>query len=285
MLRMFIQWIGERQPTWDDVAKRLAQQTGEGGYGLPREVASQVGAAPRAGDDTLDTSVNNIEMRIQPGLFPVLRPGQTVKFPTPASPNTMYQPFVTEQLKRIAAGVGLDLATISRWYGDTNFSAQKQAKLDIYAETDPIQNIFIRKVLYRIRNQFIEMALMEKRLYATGYYEHDSWKAAYRSTNWKGPAKYSVEPVKDATASVKLQENNLESPQSYFNRRGEDMGEVYAEIADAKEAREKMGIEKEEPEVPVVPGVKPVQPKTKPKKKDEGSNGASVKGNRRIFEI
>tara|TARA_Y100000310_G_scaffold265257_1_gene276191 strand:+ start:3651 stop:5267 length:1617 start_codon:yes stop_codon:yes gene_type:complete len=257
----------------------VVEQTGEGGYGLPSEVARQVGAAQATSDTTTDTTTNNIEMRVQPGLFPVLRPGQQIKWPTPATPNTMYGPFVTEQLKRIAAGVGMDLATVSRWYGDTNFSAQKMAKLDVYAETDPIQNVLIKKVLYRIRNTFIEMALMEKRLKAVGYFEHDSWKEAYRSTNWQGPAKQSVEPLKDAMASIKLQEANLESPDTYFNRRGENRDDVYSEIQDAKEDRKARGIEVEKP---VVKNPNAPLPN---KNKGEGTNGNDVKNNRRIFSL
>lgn len=230
----------------------VVEQDATGGFGLPETVARQVGAVPPTSDSS-DTSLNSINVNIQPGLFPVMNPGQTIKFPTPGTPNTMYQPFVQEQLKRVAAGIGLDIATVARWYGDTNFSAQKQAKLDIYAETDPVQSILIDKVLFRIRNEFIEFAIKEGRLKAVGYFETYTWKDAYRTTNWQGPPKSSVEPLKDASAVEKLMSLNLLSPQKYFNERGTTIEEVYAELEEAKKLRKQHGLEEEEVnKIPVV---------------------------------
>ena len=230
----------------------IVEQEATGGFGLPGNVARQIGAVPPATEAvSTDTTANSIEVNIQPGLFPVLNPGQTIRFPTPATPNTMYSPFVQEQLKRIAAGVGLDIATISRWYGDTNFSAQKQAKLDAYAETDPIQSMLIIKVLTRIRNLFIEFAIKEGRLKAVGYYETYTWREAYRTTNWQGPAKPSVEPYKDAKAAETLMNLGLLTPQTYFNERGLEIREVYAEYEEAKKLQEKHGLDFEKKPTPV----------------------------------
>ena len=257
----------------------IVEQQATGGFGLPENVARQIGAVSPAGEEAAtDTTANNIEVNIQPGLMPVLNPGQTIKFPTPATPNTMYEPFVSEQLKRIAAGVGLDIATISRWYGDTNFSAQKQAKLDIYAETDPIQSIFIIKVLTRIRNMFIEFAIKEGRLKAVGYEETYTWRDAYRTTNWQGPARPSVEPVKDATAAEKLMNKGLLSPQQYFNERGMEMRDVYAELEEAKKLQEKHGLDFE-------PKLPPVARNGNPRdERKPGSNGKDKKFSDRFSE-
>ncbi len=257
----------------------IVEQQASGGFGLPENVARQIGAVPPAGESAAtDTTANNIEVNIQPGLMPVLNPGQTIKFPTPATPNTMYEPFVSEQLKRIAAGVGLDIATISRWYGNTNFSAQKQAKLDIFAETDPIQSTLIIKVLTRIRNTFIEFAIKEGRLKAVGYEETYTWKAAYRTTNWQGPARPSVEPLKDAAAAEKLIDKGLLSPQQFFNERGMEMRDVYAELEEAKKLQKKHGLDFEPKPVPVVENGNP-RSKEKP-----GNNGKDKKFTDRFQE-
>ena len=230
----------------------IVEQEATGGFGLPENVARQIGAVPPSTEAvSTDTSANNIEVLIQPGLMPVLNPGQSIKFPTPATPNTMYQPFVMEQLKRISAGIGLDLATVARWYAEGNFSSQRQAKLELYAETDPLQKLYIHKVLTRIRNEFIEIAIKEGRLKATGYSNSPRWKDAYRTTNWQGPPKPSIDAFKDAVAARELMNLGLLSPQQYFNERGMEIRDVYAELEEAKKLRKKHGLEIDETKVPV----------------------------------
>ncbi|HUT60760.1 MAG TPA: phage portal protein [Phycisphaerae bacterium] len=198
---------------------------------LPGVVAARLSAARPGGQPSEAELAGRIEIAVQSGMFAVLKPGQKPHFPNVASPDTMYPPFVLEQLKRISAGTGLDLTTVARWYADGNFSSQRQAKLDMWAEVDWIQDIlFIHKAMRRIRRRFVELNILEGRLRATGYAESQRWRTAYLTTNWQGPPKHTIDEIKDQAAWSMKFKNLIGSPQEYCNEQGKDIRDVLAEI-------------------------------------------------------
>ena len=245
----------------------FVEQEQPGNAFTPLQIAKTVGAATPSGESD---STNELQVRIEPGLFPFLKPGQRVTFPPPQTPNTQYPPFVLEQLKRIAAGTGLDLATMVRWYADGNFSSPRQDKLEIYAETDPIQQIyFINKTMRRIRRRFIEQCILEGRLEASGYFENERWRNAYLRTNWKGPPKPSIDRAKDAAGTKLLMSMGLLSPQDWANEQWLEIRDIYAEIAEARQMRKDFGID--DLIDPTFGKVDPREPR--PDKKHPGDNG------------
>ena len=165
----------------------------------------------------------------------MLKPGQEPMLPTPGSPDTMYPPFVLEQLKGISAGTGLDFATVCRWYSEGNFSSQRQAKLDIWAEVDWIQDLlFISKILRADREQFIELCIREGMLKATGFFEDatGAWRRAYLQTNWQGPPRHSIDEIKDEAAWDMKIKAGRGSVQDYCNVHGKSMEQVLSELAE-----------------------------------------------------
>jgi len=217
------------------------EQSGPAPAQLPSAVAKALGAQPPATTTSEDDGV--VRLNLTPGVFPVLKPGMKPNFPTPATPDTMYPPFVAEHLKGIAAGTGLDLATVVRWYADGNFSSQRQAKLDIWAEIDWIQDLlFIQKALRNIRRRFVELAIREGRLSATGFYEQARWRAAYLTTNWQGPPKYSIDEIKDQAAWDMRFRSLRGSPQEYYNEQGKDVRDVLAEWQEFRHLAEEYGL-------------------------------------------
>lgn len=217
------------------------KQTTGGPGSLPPAVAKQLSAAgvPAAGGEA-DTELH---FDIAPGLMPILKAGQEPFFPSPATPDTMYPPFVTEQLKGIAAGTGLDLGTVQRWYGDASFSGAKHVKLDLWAEIDWVQDLlFIQKVLRRVRRRFVELAIRERRIEAPRYWESPSWRAAYLTTNWQGPPRASDDQVKDESAWNMRFRGLRGTFQDYCNERGTDVRDVFAAWQEVLELAEEHGL-------------------------------------------
>jgi len=190
-------------------------------------IRQSIGAAPKTGEND---AAGEMQVRVENGLFPVLTGDRDVVFPPSATPNTVYPQFVAESLKKIAAGTGLDLPVVARWFADGNFNTQRAAALERDAEVETIQDlIFINGGLRWIRELFTEIAVREGKLKATGWRESPRWRSAYLQTNWQGPPKRSVDPLKDQ-AAWDLQYRSLRaSPADYFNETGKDAGEVLAE--------------------------------------------------------
>ncbi len=212
----------------------IKQAVNSGPAKLPDAVARQFGVAPAA--DAGSEQSNELRINLAPGVMPILDPGQEPFFPTPSTPDTMYPPFVTEHLKGISAGAGLDFATVSRWYADANFSAQRQGRLDIFAEIDYIQDVlFIQKICRADRNQWMTLNVLEGRLQAPHYLESAVWRTAYQATNWQGPPRNSIDEIKDEAAWDLKIKSGRASPQEYCNAHGKSLEEVLAEIKEFRQ--------------------------------------------------
>ena len=205
----------------------IKQQAGTGPL-TPAVVARQFSASQQA--EAAADGAGELRINITPGVMPVLKPGQEPYFPAPSVPDTMFPPFVLEQLKGISAGCGLDVATVARWYADGNFSSQRQAKLDVWAEVDWIQDLlFVHKIMRVVRREFVELAIREGRVSATGYDLSDRWRRAYLTTNWQGPPKQSIDEIKDEAAWDMRFKSLRASPQEYCNERSKDPRDVLSE--------------------------------------------------------
>ncbi|HUX17369.1 MAG TPA: phage portal protein [Phycisphaerae bacterium] len=218
----------------------IKQQPGSGPAQIPSVVARQLGTAPAAGGENAE----QLEVQIAPGVWTVLKPGQEPFLPNPATPDSMYPPFVLEHLKGISAGTGLDFTTVCRWYADGNFSSQRQAKLDLMAEIDFIGDVlFVHKICRRDRQRWLDLIVGEGRVSASGYRESDAWRAAYATVNWQGPPRLSIDEIKDEAAWDLRIKAGRASPQEYCNAHGKTIEQVLSEIKEFRDlaARHRCG--------------------------------------------
>ncbi|HUX14822.1 MAG TPA: phage portal protein, partial [Phycisphaerae bacterium] len=208
---------------------------------MPAVVARQLGAnQPAPTPEDIEVRVN-----VAPGLWTVLKPGQKPFMPQPATPDTMYPPFVLEHLKGIAAGTGLDFATVTRWYADGNFSSQRQSKLDLWAEVDWIQDLlFIHKILRADLEEWVTLAVQEGRLPATGFFEDPTgaWRQAYLTTDWQGPPRHSIDEIKDEAAWDMRIKAGRASPQEYCNEHGKSLEQVLSDLAEFRQLAAAQGV-------------------------------------------
>ena len=186
----------------------------------------------------------DLQVRVENGLFPVLRGGRKVTFPTPNNPNSSYPSFVTENLKRICAGTGLDLPTVTRWYAEGNFNTQRKAALELEAETEAIQDQqFINGALRHVRALWTEIAVREGKLIAPKFFTSAAWRAAYLNTNWQGPPQRSVDVIKDQAAWDMKYRSLRGTPQQYCNEQGLDVRDLLSEWHEFRELVEEYDLE------------------------------------------
>lgn len=190
-------------------------------------ITKGIGAKPPTGQaDNPDEML----VRVENGLFPVLRDGRKVTFPAPQTPNSVYPQFLAENLKKIAAGTGLDLPTVTRWYADGNFNTQRKAQLESEAECEAIQDLqFINGALRGIRERWTEIAVRERKIAAPGFFTDARLRAAYLTTNWQGPPVKSVDEIKDQAAWDMKYRSLRGTPQEYCNQNGRDIRDLLSE--------------------------------------------------------
>ena len=194
-----------------------------------------------SGDTGQDANANE-EINFEPGMVHRLRPGENVAFQNPTTPGGEYSPFTRAQYGQIAAGVGLDYATVSRDFSQGNYSSQRQGLIETWGETDPIQALLRDTVLTPIRDEFVTLAIVEGRLDAPGFLSDPAWADAYLACDWQPPPKPWIDPARQAAAIKIALEQRLTTRRAELNRLGEDVREVLRQTADEQALADELGV-------------------------------------------
>jgi lambda family phage portal protein len=185
------------------------------------------GLADPAGDGTAD-------LAMEPGALVPLRPGQDVRFAEPKT-DTAYGEFVRNQLRAIAAGLGLPYEAMSGDYSATNYSSARAALVEHRRRIERLQHGIIVPMLCRpVWERFVRVAVLSGALPARDF-ERD--EGAYLSAEWLPPAFDWVDPGKDVAAEIAAIGAGLKSRTQALAERGYDAERIDAEIA-ADRARE-----------------------------------------------
>lgn len=186
------------------------------------------------------------EWTFEPGMNPQLPPGRDIKFHTPTTPGTTYEPFTLQQLHGIAAGAGLDFATVAKDYRQGSFISLRMGTLERDREIEPLQQLMIDLVLRPIRDEFITLAILEGKLKippGEDFWGDPDSRERLLKGNWRPPAK---PPINDAQfyAGAKIAiEQRLRSRTSIIEEiTGRPAHEVFDEIDDEQEYTQALGI-------------------------------------------
>jgi len=174
------------------------------------------------------------QITMQPGLFPILKPGQSLQSFIPESPGKYYADFVQRQLTQIASGAGSDYNTVSRDYSNGTYSGLRLGKLESDTETEPLQQLMIHQILRPIRNAFVQLCALQSVLPMPQYFDSLVWKKAYESADWQPPAKQWIDLEREVNAYIDMVANGFMTRKQLVNMLGGDIFENIDEIADEK---------------------------------------------------
>lgn len=185
----------------------------------------------------------SFDITIQPGMVNKLPPGYKGKFEVPTTPGGTYAPFMTQQIKEVAAGSGTDHPTLLRDFTQGSFSAQRQAMLERDKETDPLQNLLIDDFIRPVRDEFITMEILAGRLEAPGFFDDPIVALRYLDAGYHRPPKPWIDPVKQASAAEIAIENRLTTRAAVIAENfGEDWRETFDQIDDEERYAADLGL-------------------------------------------
>jgi len=193
-----------------------------------------------SGVDTDD--LNNKQFQIEPNMIWELPPGKRVAFHDPKTPGGQYVPYVERQVLQAAAGAGLDYPTVARDFRGGSFTAQRQGQLEVWLETDPIQDYLIDVLCRPIGEAFITYAVMEGRADAPGFFLFDEVRAEYLEADWQPQPKPWIDPANQAAAAKIELEQRLTSRARILNERGTSEEEIFDEMRDGRRLAAERGI-------------------------------------------
>lgn len=168
--------------------------------------------------------------KLEPGIIEVLKPGLGVEFANPPA-ATSFGEFSREQLRAIAAGLGVTYEILTGDYSQVNFSSGRMGWIEFGRNIDTIRwQMFIPHACRGVWKWFTEAA----GLAGYGYEKVGSI--------WTPPRREMIDPAKEITATKMAVRSGLMSQSEAIRENGYEPDEVFAEIAADNEKIDSLGI-------------------------------------------
>lgn len=168
---------------------------------------------------------------MEPGTYPVLLPGQDVKFSQPADVGGSYEAFTKRQDRRIARGFGG--LTYEKFTGDlteANYSSIRAGNLEFQRVCKMIiYNVIGFQFCRAVLGRWLDQAVLSEAVKIPDYMEN---RRIYQRVKWDIDGWEWVDPEKDINAEKEAVRCGFKSRSQSVGERGYDSERVDREIAD-----------------------------------------------------
>lgn len=183
-------------------------------------------------------------LRMEPGQFYHLRPGEDVTPINPAYPAQQFDSFVVSLLRLIGLPWGIPLELVMLNFSRTNYSSSRASLLQAQRTFTCLQRSFIRSVLSRIYRWRISKFIKDGELPE----REDAW-----THTWGAPGWAWVDPAKEVDAYLAAIKGNIRTHESVISSLGEEWEAVFEQRAREEEAIERLGIKPADEQAPEQP--------------------------------
>jgi lambda family phage portal protein len=187
---------------------------------------------------------SKVQWHMDPGSIQGLEYGQEFKEWNPNHPAQNFESFRKGMLRSICAGLpAADYNVLGNDLEGINFSAGRLGKLDANEMWKLLQRFDIDTAERPIFEAWLEMALATRAIPLPLAKLEKFNKPHFTGRRWAG-----VDPIKETQAAVLAITNKLMSYSRWFDEQGQDLEEVWMEIAEEQMLAEELGIELPKPE-------------------------------------
>jgi lambda family phage portal protein len=144
-------------------------------------------------------SNNNLVIHLEPGTFPKLPPGTDIKFSNPADVGDTYEPWIRQQLRAIAVGIGITYEQLTGDLSSVNFSSIRAGLLEFRRRCEALQwHVIIYQFCRPVVRRWLDLAVASGAIAIPGYARN---RRRYLKIDWRPQGWPWVDPLKDLTAS------------------------------------------------------------------------------------
>lgn len=176
------------------------------------------------------------EHELGPGTVIHLEDGEDVRFGSPNIPSTGFDAFVKTFCKLIGAGLGLPYDVLIKEY-NSSYSSARAALLDAWEDFRMRRKWFVDSFCQPAYEVWLAEAVARGRIKAPGFFGDPLLRAAWCGAKWIGPVQGSLDPLKEAKASVLQIQHALKTHEQVTRETG---GGDWYENAESLAAENKM---------------------------------------------
>ncbi len=178
------------------------------------------------------------EISLEPGvIIDTLQVGEEIDLIDSKRPNPNLVTFRQGQLKALAAGVGASYSSISRDY-DGNYSAQRQEMIEQWVHYATLTDEFVGAVVQPIWEAFVDAADLSGAVPRPP----DVAPLTAEDALYIGQQMPWIEPLKEATAWLKLARAGFASETEIIRKRGANPADVLEQSASWRDLCEERGV-------------------------------------------
>ena len=185
-------------------------------------------------------SAGNLLNDAEPGQYWTLPPGTTLGSFNPTFPDQAVGPFIQACLRGVAAGVGMAYHSLANDPGEVNYSTARVALLDERDNWMALQQFYIDAFCQPDFEQWLRGSILDGAL-LPAYWQHR------HSVRWQPKRWAWIDPQKEVEAKKTALELKLTSRTREAAASGEDIEEIFQELADEKELADAKGISLDPP--------------------------------------
>jgi lambda family phage portal protein len=236
-------WLGRvlwklyQLDTYDDAEltrKQIAASITGFIMGSPQEGAPLLDVQPGMG-----TAADQVA-QVEPGTLVDLAPGETVDIHEAADVGGMYEKYMQQQLRAIAAGCGVTYEQLTGDLTGVNYSSIRAGLLEFRRRCEQRQHqTFVYQFCRPIFNEWMRWAVFSGELALPNYLRD---RAAYHEVKWVTPGWAWVDPLKDANAAIQQIKFGLTSRATVVNENGEDIEQIDKENAQDQQRVKRLGL-------------------------------------------
>lgn len=190
-----------------------------------------------------DSATGNMLDDVEPGSMQMAPPGYKFTNFDPKYPDQAYDPFVKACLRGVASGLGVSYNSLASDLEGVNYSSIRQGVLDERDSWMTIQSWMTDGFLDTVYSDWIERMLTSGAT-ALPMSKLDKFKAA----TWQPRRWQWVDPLKDVNANIEAINNGLKSRRQVIAEMGNDIEDVFADLAAEEELADELGITLGSPE-------------------------------------
>jgi lambda family phage portal protein len=188
------------------------------------------------GDGVVD---NERVSDFSPGMFKYLAPGESIHVPDTSRPNANFEMFMKSMLRSTAAGVGVSYEAISKDFASGNFSNSRLSLLNDRDHWRVIQQWIIDQFHQVVFEAWLDLAVLSGVL---NFPDYETNPDRYQGVRWKPRGWAWVDPQKEVAAYREAIRGGLTSISKVVAGQGEDVEELFTEIARERELAKSLDI-------------------------------------------
>ena len=130
-----------------------------------------------------------------------LYPGESVEFANPTHPNGSFDKFVAAISAQVGAALEVPADLLLKQF-NSSYSASRAALLEAWKAFKMRREWLADDFCRPCYEVWMSEAVARGRIYAPGFFDNPTIRAAYLGSEWLGPSQGQLDPVKEITAEI-----------------------------------------------------------------------------------